>query len=111
MDKELNNELYAKMKASLSQFCFDLKELIHKGTYDLHYLYRDASGKVNTVHMNVGDTRIILRADEWSVNMPVEGNPVNPELLDNWDRQQIDWEINYHQEQLELLKKRKEELK
>ena len=111
MSQQYNQpELFDNVQASLKQFCEDIKKFIHYGTYKLDTLYRGLDGKVSTAHIKFGNIRIVLRANEWSVNMPVEGNPVNPDLLDSWERQTIDEEIAYHKEQLDALIKRKKEL-
>ena len=104
-------EMYMNLTAAMEVFRSALSTYIHNAKYPINYLMRDLQGKISCAEMLLdGGPRVLLRADEWEVFMPVEGNPVNMELLEKWEAIEIDKEIAYHSTQLNELVKRKAEL-
>lgn len=104
-------EMYMNLTAAMETFRSALSTYIHNAKYPINYLMRDLQGKISCAEMLLdGGPRVLLRADEWEVFMPVEGNPVNMELLEKWETIEIDKEIAYHSTQLNELVKRKAEL-
>ena len=104
-------EMYMNLTVAMEAFRSALSTYIHNAKYPINYLMRDLRGKISCAEMLLdGGPRVLLRADEWEVFMPVEGNPVNMELLEKWEAIEIDKEIAYHSTQLNELVKRKAEL-
>jgi len=104
-------EMYMNLTAAMEAFRSALSTYIHNAEYPINYLMRDLEGKISCAEMLLdGGPRVLLRVDEWQVCMPVEGNPVNMDLLEKWEVIEIDKEIAYHSTQLNELVKRKAEL-
>ena len=105
-------EMYMNLTAAMEVFRSALSTYIHNAEYPISYLMRDLNGKISCAEILLdGGPRVLLRADEWEVFMPVEGNPINTDMLEKWEATEIDREISYHNTQLNKLLKRKEELK
>ena len=104
-------ELYMSLTAAMTQFQKCLAAYIHEAEYPITYLMRDLHGKISCAEMLLdGGPRVFFRADEWQVMMPVEGNPVNYNLLEKWESKELDREIEYHNNQLTKLLARKKQL-
>jgi hypothetical protein len=104
-------ELYMDLTAAMTQFQKCLAAYIHEAEYPINYLMRDIQGKISSAEMLLdGGPRVLFRCDEWEVFMPVEGNPVNYYLLEQWESKEINKEIDYHNNQLTQLLARKREL-
>lgn len=104
-------EMYMNLTAAMEVFRSALSTYIHNAEYPINHLLRDIHGKISCAEMLLdGGPRILLRANEWEVFMPVEGNPVNYDLLEQWESKEIDKEIEYHNNQLTQLLARKKEL-
>lgn len=104
-------ELYMSLTAAMTQFQKCLAAYIHEAEYPITYLMRDLHGKISCAEMLLdGGPRVLLRGDEWEVFMPVEGNPVNYDLLEQWESKEINKEIEYHNNQLTQLLARKKQL-
>ena len=110
--KDEIREMYMNLTAAMEVFRSALSTYIHNAEYPISYLMRDLNGKISCAEMLLdGGPRVLLRADEWEVFMPVEGNPINTDMLEKWEATEIDKEISYHSTQLNKLMERKEELK
>ena len=109
MSKEdRTRELYMNLTAAMTQFQKCLADYIHEAEYPITYLMRDLDGKISTAELLLdGGPRVLLRDSEWAVFMPVEGNPVNFDLLEKWEGKQIDKEIDYYNKELAKLLERK----
>ena len=108
--EDISKTLYDKALESAKQFAFDLKELLHKGSYQLKYLSRHwETQKVTDGAMDIGDFEIAFNRERWEIIMPIEDNPINAEILKSWDKQTIARDIKYHQEKLDTLLKLKDE--
>ena len=104
-------ELYMSLTAAMTQFQKCLAAYIHEAEYPITYLMKDLHGKISCAEMLLdGGPRVLLRGDEWEVFMPVEGNPVNYDLLEQWESKEINKEIEYHNNQLTQLLARKKQL-
>lgn len=104
-------ELYMSLTAAMTQFQKCLAAYIHEAEYPITYLMRDLHGKISCAEILLdGGPRVLLKGDEWEVFMPVEGNPVNYDLLEQWESKEINKEIEYHNNQLTQLLARKREL-
>lgn len=104
-------ELYMNLTATMIQFQKCLAAYIHEAEYPIVHLMRNLDGKISCAEMLLdGGSRVFFRADEWQVMMPVEGNPVNFDLLEKWESKEIDKEIEYHNNQLTQLLARKREI-
>ena len=105
-------ELYMNMEAAYTKFHEAVTDFIHHAQYPINFLDRDSNGKICCARINMpGGGRILFRCDEWNVSLPVKGNPVNLEMLEEWESKEIDSEIQYHSNQLNALMNRKQELK
>ena len=107
-----DKERMAKLEHALMQFSNALADVIHNNTsYTLTYLDRSYStAKINSATMEIGSVRVLFRENEWDVIMPSEGNPVNQKLMEEWDRQTIDSDIEYHKKRIDRLEQIKQEL-
>ena len=104
--------MYMNLTAATEVFRSALTTYIHNAEYPITNLMRDLNGKISCAEILLeGGPRVLLRANEWEVFMPVEGNPINTDMLEKWEATEIDREISYHSTQLNKLLKRKEELK
>ena len=110
-DKQ-TRELYMNMEAAYRKFHKAVSDFVHNAQYPIDFLDRDSNGKICYARINMpGGGRILFRCNEWNVSLPVEGNPVNLDMLEEWESKEIDDEIQYHSNQLNDLMKRKQELK
>lgn len=110
-EDKLTRELWMNLEAAYTKFHQEVAEFIHKAKYPIASLNRDLSGKISSAIITMpGGGRIIFGFGEWKVMLPAEGNPINMDLLEEWESQEIIKEIEYHQRQLDSLLKRKKEL-
>lgn len=108
-----NEQLHEEMEQALKVFTEKLYNLLHFGSYELVHISRDfRDHKVDFAQMKIGEHRVFLKVnDEGSeVHINFTENPVNKELLEAYDRQTIDNDIDYHKRQIEALETRKKDL-
>ena len=82
-------ELYMNLQAAYNKFHEAVADFVHHAQYPITFLDRD---------------------NEWHIMLPADDNPVNLNLLEEWESKEIDNEIQYHSTQLNTLLKRKQEL-
>ena len=103
-------ELYMNLQAAYNKFHEAVADFVHHAQYPITFLDRD-NGKVCSARMEMpGGGRILFRDNEWHIMLPADDNPVNLNLLEEWEGKEIDNEIQYHSNQLNTLLKRKQEL-
>ena len=104
-------ELFMNLQAAYNKFHEAVADFVHHAQYPITFLDRDNNGKICSARMEMpGGGRILFRCNEWNVSLPVKGNPVNLDILEEWESKEIDNEIQYHSNQLNALMKRKQEL-
>ena len=117
--QDSNEQLHKELEQALTALSQALYNLIHNGSYPLEYIDRDwKTGAVRWANMNVGKHRLTLKATELDKQNPdgtevtvrLPDNPISEEVLESWDRQSIQRDIDYHQRELDKLQKRKAEL-
>ena len=110
-EDKLTRELWMNLEAAYTKFHQEVAEFIHKAKYPIASLNRDLNGKISSAIITMpGGGRIIFGFGEWEVRLPAKDNPVNMDLLTQWERQELDNEIEYHTKQLAMLKQRKSDI-
>lgn len=117
-NNKTNEQLHEEFEQALQNLNEKLYALLHWGSYELHYVNRDFNTKkVTWADMRIGDHRLILRGnsdipgmDGSEVTFKFPNNPVNEELLNSWDKQSIQKDIDYHMECLKKLVERQQVL-
>ena len=110
-EDKLTRELWMNLEAAYTKFHQEVAEFVHKAKYPITSLNRNLNGKISSAIITMpGGGRILFRCDEWEVMLPVKDNPINMDLLQQWEGQEIDSEIAYHTKQLDMLKQRKQEI-
>ena len=110
-EDKLTRELWMNLEAAYTKFHQEVAEFIHKAKYPIASLNRDLSGKISSAIITMpGGGRIIFGFGEWEVRLPAKDNPLNMDLLTQWERQELDNEIEYHTKQLAMLKQRKSDI-
>lgn len=114
-----NEQLHEELEQALNNLSEKLANLLHYGSYSFSYLNRDWDDKkLSSACIEVGENKLFLQATDakygrkegTEVRVLLPGNPVNESMLEAWDKQIIDHDIEYHQRQLNALMKRKEAL-
>lgn len=115
--QNLNKVLHQEFEDALQTLTDKLDRLLHYGTYTFERMSRDfETNRISFAVMKVGDHRLVLQSskstlrDGTTVEITLPGNPVNQDMLNAWDRQTIQSDIDYHQKELDKLNKLKEEL-
>ena len=117
--KKTNEQLHEELEHALNNLSEKLANLLHYGSYSFSYLNRDWDDKkLSSACIEVGENKLFLQATDekygrkegTEVRVLLPGNPVNESMLEAWDKQIIDHDIEYHQRQLNALMKRKEAL-
>jgi hypothetical protein len=110
-EDKLTRELWMNLKAAYTKFHQEVTEFIHKAKYPISSLNRDLNGEISSAIITMPDGgRIVFSFGEWKVMLPAKDNPINMDLLQQWEGQEIDSEIAYHLKQLYILKQRKQEI-
>lgn len=119
-NEKTNEQMRAELEEALDLVSEKLRQLIYHGSYKLDRFSRDyQTNRLEWAFMGIGTHQIRLEAgNKWrnvkegtSITVALPDNPITQEVLDMWDRQLIDGDIDYHKKKLESLMKRKEELK
>ena len=117
--KKTNEQLHQELEDALKNLSEKLYNLLHYGSYQFEYLNRGfKSDKLSSGVMRVGNHKLLLKSTEYKygeedgteVVVSLPGNPVNEEMLNAWDRQGIDRDIEYYQKKLDGLLEWKKEL-
>lgn len=115
--KKTNEQLHAEFEQALQTLSEKLGNLLHYGSYELSYINRSLTNDAVTwVTMKVGEHTLTLQPtsqyfpdrEGTEVRLLLPDNPVTQEMLDSWDRQTLQRDIDYHKKELEKLNKRKE---
>lgn len=115
-----NEELHKEFQDALELLSNKLYNLLRYGQYNLEYVNRDietgevisASMRLDNAlfHLKMGNSFKFLEKDGSEVTLLLPNNPVNQEILDAWDRQTVDKDIEYYEKKLADLVKQKEKL-
>lgn len=117
--EKTNEQLLAEFEQALQTLSDKLGNLLHYGRYELEYIDRGLTDyKVRWATMKVGDHTLTLQPTEHffsgrkgsEVRLHLPDNPVTNEMIESWDRQSIQRDIDYHTKELEALLERKKKL-